>query len=344
MKRGLAVIILIGFICIVAIIALRSNPSLQKAVSEKTMSFQPSPMVYPLYDMTIPALRQRQYESRLDNLDQVSETDTYISYVTRYTSDGLKINGLLTKPKGQMPSGGWPAIVFVHGYIPPRTYQTLGQPYARYVDYLARNGFVVFKIDLRGHGESEGQPGGAYYSPDYVIDTLNAYNALAHSNFVNSKKIGLWGHSMAGNITLRSEAVKPDIPALVIWAGAGYSYVDLTKYRITDSSYDRAAPTPGANRRGEMRKLYGDPDPSKPFWRDMAPTSFLSDIKGAIEVHHAVDDQVVSIGYSRDLQALLDKTSIPHEFYEYSSGGHNISDENFDTAMERTVAFYKKYL
>ena len=46
------------------------------------------------------------------------------------------------------------------------------------MDYLAQNGFVVFKIDLRGHGDSEGEPGGGYFGADYVTDTLNAHSAL----------------------------------------------------------------------------------------------------------------------------------------------------------------------
>ncbi|GIW57414.1 MAG: hypothetical protein KatS3mg083_359 [Candidatus Dojkabacteria bacterium] len=80
------------------------------------------------------------------------------------------------------------------------------------------------------------------------------------------------------------------------------------------------------------------------FWRQVAPTSFLSEIKGAIQLHHAVDDAVVNIGYSRDLLTLLEKTAVPHEFFEYESGGHNIEGESFQLAMQRTVDFFKKYL
>ena len=55
-------------------------------------------------------------------------------------------NGLLTVPLGDVPAGGFPAIVFVHGYIPPEIYRTT-ERYVDYVDALARSGFVVFKID-----------------------------------------------------------------------------------------------------------------------------------------------------------------------------------------------------
>ena len=45
--------------------------------------------------------------------------------------------------------------------------------YLDYVDYFARNGYIVFRSDYRGHGSSEGDAGGAYSSPNYTIDVLN---------------------------------------------------------------------------------------------------------------------------------------------------------------------------
>lgn len=304
-----------------------------------------SPSPFPFRELTIPYLRERSYENSLDILELVNTNSNYRTYTTSFTSDGFKVNGLLTQPAGELPSGGWPAIVFVHGYIPPAQYQTLGPSYSAYVDYLARNGFVVFKIDLRGHGNSEGEPGGGYYGSDYIVDTLSAYSALQASSFVNPKKIGLWGHSMSGNVLLRAAAAKTDIPAVVIWAGAVYSYEDMQKYGINDASY---TPTSNDTERQRKRKLlfdtYGQFSADSPFWKQVAATNYLNDIKGAIELHHAVDDNVVNIGYSRDLQARLDKTSVPHALHEYSYGGHNLSGASFNEAMARTVEFYNKYL
>lgn len=350
-----SVLLFFSLLCICGLVGLfimrnSSSQPVQKVTNTiKTMASIPTdipkPTPYPFYDLTIPYLREQTYLSTLSNLEEVSSNDSYTSYVTSFTSDGLKINGWLTRPAGDMPEGGWPAIVFIHGYLPPRSYETLGQPYSTYVDYLAKNGFVVYKIDLRGHGNSQGEPGGAYYSSDYVIDTLNAYSALQKADFVNPKKVGIWGHSMAGNVSMRAVATKPDIPAVVIWGGAGYTYTDLISYRITDSSYDPSQSSATRTRKREqIRKLYGDPDPTKVFWQQMAPTSYLRDITGAIELHHAEDDNVVDVRYSRDLNALLDKTSVNHEFYEYPTGGHNISGESFTVAMQRTVDFFKKYL
>lgn len=298
----------------------------------------------PYKEMTVPYLRSRSYQGVLGNKNVYQQQGDYTSYLTNFSSDGLKINGLLTIPNEEMPKGGWPAVVFIHGYIPPTLYVTT-EKYIDYVDYLARNGFVVFKIDLRGHGDSEGEPGGGYYGSDYIVDTLNARVALSSSGFVNAEKIGLWGHSMAGNVVLRSLAARPEIPAAVIWAGAVYSYEDQRKYGINDNSYrPPAGSVRQQSRRRDLFDKVGSPSASSPFWQQVAPTNFLNDLKGAIEIHHADDDAVVNIGYSRDLIALLDQTKVPHEFYTYPSGGHNIEGASFDLAMERTVAFFKKYL
>ena len=303
-----------------------------------------SPTPFQFQEMTIPYLRARQYQSTLGKLDQATETSAYTGYLTSYSSDGFEVNGYLTIPKGAEPESGWPAIVFVHGYISPQTYRTL-ENYSAFVDFLAKSGFVVFKIDLRGHGNSEGEAGGGYYSSDYIIDTLNARAALQNSDFVNPNAIGLWGHSMAGNVISRALAAKPEIPAITIFAGAVYTYADFLEFRIMDNSYQpQPTDSPSRTKRQQIFDKYGQFDPNSEFWKMVPMTNYLSDIKGAIQLNHALDDQVVDIGYSKNLNDLLNKTSIPHEFNEYPSGGHNFTGATFNRAMQNSVDFFKKYL
>lgn len=318
------------------------NLSTQLTGSPDTADSQEGGMAFE--DLTIPYLRARIYESALGERKLYSSAGNYDAYLTSYDSDGLRVNGLLTIPKGEQPAGGWPAVVFVHGYIAPSVYRTT-EKYTDYVNYLARNGLVVFKIDLRGHGQSEGEPGGSYYASDYIVDTLNARAALASSGFVNPESIGLWGHSMAGNVTFRSFVAAQDIPALVVWGGAGYTYSDLQKYGIDDNSYrPPTTDTQRRRRREELRELYGDYGAENDFWKKVTPINYLDGVQGALQIHHAVDDTVVNVGYARDLMKVLDSTSIPHELFEYSSGGHNLTGSSFSSAMQRTVEFYKKNL
>jgi uncharacterized protein len=119
---------------------------------------------------------------------------------------------LLTIPFGNSPPNGWPAIVFNHGYIPPNVYRTT-ERYVAYVDSLARSGYIVYRIDYRGHDRSEGEARGAYSDPGYTIDVMNAVAALQQHPLVDSQRIGMWGHSMGGYLTLRAMVLSPVVKA-----------------------------------------------------------------------------------------------------------------------------------
>jgi len=340
-----------------------ATPGIQNSPSVKTSTPTPAatttatPTPFAFQEITIPYLRNREYQSSLGQLESVSENANYTSYLASYDSDGFKVYGHLTVPKGpelfeselegsslrvERPVEGWPAVVFVHGYIPPRNYKTLVN-YATYVDYLAKNGLVVFKIDLRGHAESEGEAFGAYYSGDYIVDILNAYSALQIAEFVDPERVGLWGHSMAGNVVFRSFAAMPEIPKVVIWAGAIYTYEDFSAYSISDSSY--RPPPQQSERRKRREKLfntYGPFDSESDFWKQVPATNYLDGLVGSIQIHHAANDSVVDIGYSQNLMSILDNTKIDHELFEYASGGHNLTGSSFTQAMQRSVELFSR--
>ncbi|MBI5668010.1 MAG: alpha/beta fold hydrolase [Chloroflexi bacterium] len=295
-------------------------------------------------DLTIAALQQREIEASDILVEQALPNGAnYSRYIASYRSEGYKIYGLLTIPFGDVPEGGFKAIVFNHGYIPPDTYVTT-ERYVAYVDALAQSGFIVFKIDLRGHGDSEGEAIGSYFSPNYTIDAISALRSLQRMNIIDPDGIGMWGHSMAGNLVLRAMLVEPAIQAGVIWAGAVYSYDDFEKYAITDTSFVRVPESPGLRRSRAIFETYGRPNTSVPFWQAVSLTENIGYLNSPLQLHHAVDDDVVNIGYSRDLAAVLQAHGKVYEFYEYDSGGHNIGAPSFDLAMQRTIAFFRAYL
>jgi uncharacterized protein len=297
-------------------------------------------------DLTVAGLRD--YVTEIEGSDiifeQVLEDGmNYSRYIASYISEGNKIYGLLTIPFGDAPEGGFKAIVFNHGYIPPDSYQTT-ERYVAYVDMLAQSGFVVFKIDMRGHGNSEGEPMGSYFSPAYTIDAISALRSLQQMDIVDPDGIGMWGHSMAGNLVLRAMLVEPDVQAGVIWAGAVYSYDDFAKYAITDTSFVRVPDSPGSRRSSEIFETYGRPNLEEAYWQAVSLTENIEALERPLQLHHAVDDDVVNIGYSRDLSVVLDAYEKVYEAYEYETGGHNISSPSFDLAMSRTIDFFRKNL
>ncbi len=297
------------------------------------------------YDLTIAALREREIEGSDILIEQaLINGANYSRYIASYVSEGNKIYGLLTIPFGDVPAGGFKAIVFNHGYIPPASYVTT-ERYVAYVDLLAQSGFVVFKIDLRGHGQSEGEAIGSYFSPAYTIDAISALRSLQRMTIVDPDGIGMWGHSMAGNLVLRAMLVEPAVKAGVIWAGAVYSYDDFEKYAISDTSFvPPTTESPGRRRSRQIFETYGRPDTTVPFWQSVSLTANIEYLNSPVQLHHAVNDDVVNVGYSRDLAAVLQASGKTYESYEYDSGGHNISPPAFDLAMRRTIAFFKAHL
>jgi dipeptidyl aminopeptidase/acylaminoacyl peptidase len=270
----------------------------------------------------------------------------YNRYIASYKSDGLKIYALLTVPTGEKPKNGWPVIIFNHGYIPPAEYRTT-ERYIAYTDAFSRNGYIVFKPDYRGHGNSEGNPEGAYYSPAYTIDVLNAVASMKKYKDVDVNKMGMWGHSMGGSITLRTMVTTKDIKVGVIWAGVVASYEDMIK------NWRRPNPQPWvpsqreqSTRRPTRQALidtYGDADANPTFWNSISPISFVADISGPIQLHHGSADAEVPLLFSQRLENALKKADKSVEMYTYEGDDHNIA-YNVNTALDRSVKFFDKYL
>jgi uncharacterized protein len=303
-----------------------------------TQTLQPSPTFHPLM---IAGLRQRSYPgSPIAFVQQLDPGANYTRQVISYQSDGLKIYALLTIPNGTPPANGWPAIVFNHGYIPPKEYRTT-ERYVAYVDAIAKRGYVVIKPDYRGHGSSEGQATGGYSTPDYTVDVLNALTSIRAYPGVDAQKVGMWGHSMGGMITLRSMVVSQDVKVGVIWGGVVGSYADLlTRWRATPP----ASLSPGATSwRRSFFDQFGAPEQNPDFWASISPDSFLQDLSGPLQLHHATTDEEVPVFFSQDLYAKAQAAGDTVELYLYPGDNHNITN-NFSLAMQRSIAFFDLYL
>ena len=198
--------------------------------------FAPTPAI----PLSIDYMRKQQYPgSNIIIKQTLPDGSNYSRYIASYLSDGLKIYALLTVPKGEKPVTGWPVIIFNHGYIPPQQYVTT-ERYIAYIDAFSRNGYIVFKSDYRGHGNSEGKTEYPEFSSAYTVDVLNAIASVKKLKDIGSSsqlladpnRIGLWGHSMGGSVTFRALIVSPDIKAAEIWAGVVGTFQDLTTYRV----------------------------------------------------------------------------------------------------------------
>lgn len=321
-----------------------TNTTTQTSTLEPTATFTPAPTATPVPDpMSIIALRHREYPgSEITIVKELERGANYRRYYAYYLSEGYKIYALLTIPNGENPEGGFPAIVFNHGYIPPDVYKTT-ERYIAYVDQIARAGYVVFRIDYRGHDQSEGEATGAYGDPGYQVDVMNALASLKQHPDVNPEKIGMWGHSMGGYLTLRAMVISDDIKAGVIWAGVVGSYPDLLYNWRRTGAFTPSPSSTGRGWRSAWIEKYGTPEQNPAFWDSVSATSYLADLSGPLELHHGTADEDVPVEFSIRLAELGRQSGQIVNLYTYEGDNHNISNY-FTQAMNQTIAFYDIYL
>jgi dipeptidyl aminopeptidase/acylaminoacyl peptidase len=295
----------------------------------------------------IEVMRQQEYPGSEITIEETLDPGAnYDRYLASYLSEGLKIYALLTVPRGEKPASGWPVVVFNHGYIPPDQYRTT-ERYVAYVDGFARNGYIVFRSDYRGHGSSEGEPSSGHTTPDYTVDVLNAVASLKRYPDADPDRIGMWGHSMGGGITVRAMVVTKDVKAGVIWAGTTAPYSELIEARRRwREDGPTATPDPDRpHRRGleEMFDIYGTPEENPEFWDTISPTAYLGDLSGLLQLHHGTADESVPVEFSESLHAQLIEIDERAELYIYEGDNHNISS-SFGTAMQNSIDFFDRYV
>lgn len=295
-----------------------------------------------LNPLSIDYLKSRSYQgSDIKIEENLSSGSNYNRYIASYTSDGLKIYALLTVPK---TGKNFPAIVFNHGYITPEKYTPDGN-YVAYVDALSRAGYVVFKPDYRGNGKSDGSPTSEFFSQDYVIDDLNAIASIKKFDKVNPEKIGVWGHSMGGNMAFKDLVISKDIKAIVIWSGVVGSIEDITYNFQTKVSYIPSTEDIFLRYKNLpiLITKYGIPRTDSPFWNSIDPINYLSGENIPVQIHVGLADNQVPTDFSKNLYNKLQSLNKTAEFYEYSGANHDIN-QSFDLAMKRTIEFFNHYL
>lgn len=297
------------------------------------------------YPLAITAMRQKSYPASVITIEKTLEPGAnYNRYVVSYTSEGLKIYGLLTVPSGQKPAGGWPVILFNHGYIPPNSYSTISS-YAIMVDPLAQAGYIVFKPDYRGNGNSQGSPTQPYITPDYVTDSMNALAAIKAYKDANPHKIGVFGHSMGGNITLHELVMSHDFKAADIAAGVVGDESDLISWWnqrfATNSIVGNDLATYYIIQ--QMVKRYGTPSTDPSYWNAIDPTQFISYINEPVQIQVGTADEDVPVNFSSSLADLLKKNNKQLNYLTYPGADHNLAPDTA-AAMAQTVEFFNTYV
>jgi uncharacterized protein len=287
-------------------------------------------------------LQARSYDGGEIKVEQdLGTRGNFKSYIISYYSDGLKLRALLNIPTSPKPASGFPTLILNHGFIPPDQYNTITS-YQSFGDYFARQGFIVFKPDYRGHAQSEGVGEAGNTAPFYVHDVLNLLASVKKHPEVDRNKIAMLGHSMGGGITLRATEVDKDIKASVLVAGVVASPQQIWELgkRVDDPD------VPGYIKTASpvLEAKYGTPLANPEIWAELNPLQYLDAIAEPVQIHHGTNDKDVPKSFSDHLNMLLKDKGHPVEYFEYQGGDHNLAGKDRALFLQRTTDFLRKNL
>ena len=251
--------------------------------------------------------------------------------------DGTNIHG--TVFNNEKIKGKKPAVIFVHGG-PPRQ-MLLGWHYSSYYSnayavnqYLASRGFVVLSVNFRlgiGYGYEFHHPvdGGSSGASEYQ-DVLVAHKWLSEQDFVDGKKIGIYGGSYGGYLTAMALGRNSDLFA----AGVDISGVhDWTAWGR--SSYSGS---------GGYEKVPDAEYALELAWKS-SPVADVEGWKSPGLIIHADDDRNVDYNQSTDLVQRLRKLNAPFETMTIVDDTHHFMiHKNQLDVNQATVEFLMKHL
>lgn len=120
---------------------------------------------------------------------------------------GLKLSVALETPEKNRTS--LPAVILLQGFVGHKD----GEKIASLSKHLVQLGFVTLRFDPSGFGESEGNTLDEYSISNFVSDIESVYQFLLGQDFIDKSKIGVWGQSMGGMLSIIFASQHPEIKA-----------------------------------------------------------------------------------------------------------------------------------
>jgi len=254
------------------------------------------------------------------------------SQIVHYKSfDGKIITALLWVPFNLKRDGSSPAIVLPHG-----------GPTGQMVDYwntdvaaLVSRGYVCIAPNPRGstgYGIDFQKANFQDLGGGDLKDEIAGVDFLKATGFVDPKKVGIYGGSYGGFMTLMAIGRMPDI-----WAAA----VDL--YGIINWSSMLKSSDPSLNE--YLKALLGNPDENRKVYEEDSPITYIRSEKAPLLVLQGDNDPRVPKEEAQQVVDILKKEGRVVEVHYYPDEGHGfVKRENQIDSIRRTIAWFDQYL
>jgi dipeptidyl aminopeptidase/acylaminoacyl peptidase len=224
--------------------------------------------------------------------------------------DGATVYGRIYTPANWKRGG--PAVLFVHGagYL-QNVHRWWSQYYREYMFHhlLMERGFLVFDIDYRGSaGYGRDWRVGIYrhMGGKDLTDQVDAVNYLVKTHGVDPKRVGLYGGSYGGFITLMALFTQPDVFA------AGAALRPVTDWAHYNNGY--------------TSNILNLPQADAEAYKQSSPIYFASGLKGALLICHGMVDTNVNF---QDTVRLVEKL-IELRKENWQVAPYPVEDHGFD--------------
>ena len=254
------------------------------------------------------------------------------SQVVTYKSfDGTLISAVVTTPFNLKRDGSNPAIVIPHGG--PTSQSQDG--FSRFATAFATRGYVVIQPNFRGstgYGKAFQEANFKDLGGGDLKDTVAAKDFLVKSGYVDKQKVGIFGGSYGGFMSLMAIGRTPDeFAAAVQW----YGIINWrTMYRDQDEFL-----------KAYQRSLLGTPDESPAVYDAASPLTYMKAAKAPLLTIQGENDIRVPRGQAQEVNDLLKAKGNIVETVFYPEEGHGFQKrENQLDSLRRTIGWFDKYL
>lgn len=148
------------------------------------------------------------------------------------TTEGVKLNGWMLKPQNFDVTKKYPVLLVQ--YSGPNSQEVVDKWKIDWEYYLATQGYVVACVDCRGTGARGSEFRKCTYQQLGILETrdqVEAANYLGKQTFIDKDRIGIWGWSYGGFMTLMSMSTGEKV------FKAGIAVAPVTDWRLYDSAY-----------------------------------------------------------------------------------------------------------
>jgi dipeptidyl aminopeptidase/acylaminoacyl peptidase len=253
-----------------------------------------------------------------------------VPIVTFTARDGVQVPARLFKPAGFKKGG--PAVVFVHGsgYLQnvDRKWSTYYHEYL-FHHILMERGFTVIDVDYRGsagYGRNWRTAVYEHMGGKDLDDIVDAARYLVSQHGADPKKIGLYGGSYGGFITLMAMFTQPDVFA------AGAALRPVSDWVLYNHEY--------------TADILNVPQTDPEAYRKSSPIYFAQGLKGALLICHGmVDTNVEFQDTVRLVQKLIELRKENWQLAVYPAENHSfVEPASWADEYKRILALFEKNL